>query len=221
MVNSPFTDPSGIYHSQDVFGFPQGFETYQGNNPPPTHTTATTESTPVPAYGSIRVSSIPPGADIYLDNDFKGKTPLTMNMVANGNHAIKILREGYWDWVQDVTVLGDSPSISASLFAIPAATTGSAAPATTTKPANTTVANITVTTTRPMANATSVQMTPPLAVNTTVPSTVLSTTTKKPTFTAKTFTPIPTDTPAQESPPGIEIALMALGLAALVVTIRR
>jgi hypothetical protein len=221
MVNSPFTDSFGIYHSQDVFGLSQGFETYQGNNPPPTHATIATTTTPTPAYGSIRVSSVPPGADIYLDNDFKGKTPLTMNAMANGNHAIKILLGGYWDWVQDVTVLGDSPSVSANLIPITTATTVAPAPATTTKPANTTVMKTTVTTTGPAVNATTVQTTALKTVTTTLPITTLSTPTKKPAFVYKTYTPIPTDTPAQESPPGIEIALMALGLAALVVTIRR
>lgn len=220
MVNSPFTDSFGNYHSQDVFGLSKGFETYKGTSPPPTHTIATTATTPLPAYGSIRVSSVPPGADIYLDDDFKGKTPLTMNTIANGNHAIKIMLGSYWDWVQDVTVLGDSPTISANLIPITTATTVAPATATTTKLANTTVTNTTVTTARPATAATTIQTTVPPTENATVPLTTLSTPTKKSTFVYKTYTPIPTNTPA-ESPLGIEIALIALGWAALVLTRRR
>ena len=221
MVNSPFTDPMGNYHSQDVFGLSRGFETYEGNSPPPMHTTATTVSTPVPAYGSISVSSVPSGADIYLDNDFKGKTPLTMNTMTNGNHIIKILLDGYWDWVQNIAVLGDSPSVSANLIPITTVPTGVPATATTTKLANTTVTNTTVTTTRNATIATTNQTTVPPTMNATVPLTTLSTPTKKPAFVYKTFTPIPTGTPGQESPLGIEIALMSMVLAALVVTTRR
>ena len=221
MVNSPFTDPMGNYHSQDVFGLSRGFETYEGNNPPPMHTTATTVPTPVPAYGSISIPSIPSGADIYLDNDFKGKTPLTINTIANGNHAVIIKLDSYWDWVQNIAVLGNSASVSAPLIAIPPAPTAAPAPSTTTIVPNTTGTNTTVTTTRNATVATTIQTTVPPKVNAPVPLTTLSNPTKKSTFVYKTFTPIPTGTPEQESPLGIEIALMALGLAALVVTIRR
>jgi hypothetical protein len=117
-VNSPFTDPNGNPVPEDVTFLDSGFAIYEG-----TSTTATTTTAPAPTMGSIRVSSIPPGADIYLDNEYKGVTPLTIIPVENGNHLLVARRTGYQDWTQNVRVLGNSLSLSASLAAIPAPAT--------------------------------------------------------------------------------------------------
>jgi hypothetical protein len=117
-VNSPFTTPSGDPVPEDVTFLDSGFAIYQGPS-----TAATTTITPIPPEGSIRVSSIPSGANIYLDNEYKGLTTLNMADIENGNHFIVVRLTGYQDWTQNVVVLGNSQSLSAPLVAIPAQTT--------------------------------------------------------------------------------------------------
>jgi hypothetical protein len=117
-VNSPFTDPSGNPVPEDVTFLDSGFAIHEG-----TSTTATTTTALVPTKGSIRISSIPSGADIYLDNEYLGVTPLTLIPVENGNHLLVVRLTGYQDWTQSVVVLGNAPSFSASLAAIPAPAT--------------------------------------------------------------------------------------------------
>ena len=69
------------------------------------------------SYGSISVSSTPSGADVYLDNYYKGLTTLNMNNITNGNYIVKVRFNGYQDWIQNVTVLGNSASLTATLVA--------------------------------------------------------------------------------------------------------
>jgi len=168
--------------------------------------------TPTPSFGSISVSSTPSGANIYLDNEYKGLTTLNMTNVANGNHVVLVRLTGYQDWTQNVAVLSNSNSLSVTLVVTPNATTTA-----------TTVPTMTVVTTKPTRVPTTIQTTVPTTEITTIPITSIYTTTTKPTTkaTLKKITSLPTETPTQESPIGIEICLLALGFAALVLTIKR
>jgi hypothetical protein len=126
-VNSPFTNAMGNYFAEDVGMLMSGFTIYQGAG-----TTVTTTTTPAFATGNISVSSIPSGANIYLDNEYKGLTPLTLKNVENGYHVVLIRLAGYRDFTDEVAVLGNSPSVSAKLNAIPTTTASmTTAPATT------------------------------------------------------------------------------------------
>jgi hypothetical protein len=51
-------------------------------------------------YGSLRISSYPSGANVYLDGDYKGKTPLDISKVVEGWYSIKLTRQGYKDVAQ-------------------------------------------------------------------------------------------------------------------------
>ncbi|HEC93072.1 MAG TPA: PEGA domain-containing protein [Candidatus Atribacteria bacterium] len=78
--------------------------------------------TPPPTYyGRIIVTSQPQRAKVYLDNVYKGLTPLKLDRVTAGQHHIKLERAGYQDWSDYVSV---SPSrtttISANLVPLPA-----------------------------------------------------------------------------------------------------
>jgi hypothetical protein len=130
-VNSPFLSPVNNNLQEDVGLLRDGFTLYQA-----TGTIATTATTTVqtPAYGTIRVSSVPSGADVYIDNEYKGLTPLTMKNIENGNHIVLVRMSGYMGWSQKVVVLGDSQSLSARLGAIPT-TTSTPITATTVPPA--------------------------------------------------------------------------------------
>ena len=59
----------------------------------------------VTGFGSIRVTSTPSNADVYLDGTDTGKTtPCTLKNVSPGDHAIKVSKEGYADYQETVTV---------------------------------------------------------------------------------------------------------------------
>lgn len=65
------------------------------------------------------------GAEVYLDEKFMGKVPLTIPDVAVGAHTIRISRAGYESWVQDIDIsYGDKKEISLMLApALPAPVT--------------------------------------------------------------------------------------------------
>jgi chromosome segregation and condensation protein ScpB len=78
--------------------------------------------TPPPTYyGRIIATSQPQGAKVYLDNVYRGTTPLNLDRVATGQHLVKLVMAGYQDWSSYVSV---SPSrtttVSADLIPFPA-----------------------------------------------------------------------------------------------------
>jgi hypothetical protein len=73
-------------------------------------------SQPPSGYGSIQVSSSPTGAEAYLDNVFKGYTPLTMQNVVAGSHVVTLKLGGYTDWQTTTQVTsGQITQLSATL----------------------------------------------------------------------------------------------------------
>jgi PKD repeat protein len=61
-----------------------------------------------PSTGTLKVESVPGGAAVYIDGDYKGKTPasgyLTISDLVAGDHALKVTKSGYYDWTGTVTV---------------------------------------------------------------------------------------------------------------------
>ncbi len=49
--------------------------------------------------GYINISSDPPGANVSVDGIYTGKTPTNINIVAQGNHTIKLTKSGYFDLI--------------------------------------------------------------------------------------------------------------------------
>ncbi|RXE56198.1 hypothetical protein ABH15_08595 [Methanoculleus taiwanensis] len=89
---------------------------------------AMTPLPPGPA-GSISVSSSPAGANVYLDNAYKGVSPLTLTGVSTGSHVVKVQVSGYQDWSDSVQVNADSTSyVSASLNPVTTPTQSGALP---------------------------------------------------------------------------------------------
>lgn len=63
------------------------------------------------AYGSISVNSNPRGADIYLDDNYEGLTPLDLTQIPVGSHhIIKLVLPGYYEWISEITVSSDQVS---------------------------------------------------------------------------------------------------------------
>lgn len=63
-----------------------------------------------PADGAIYVSSLPNGADIWIDGTFVGESPILISSVTVGHHVISVSKAGFT--VQDVGVdvtAGDGP----------------------------------------------------------------------------------------------------------------
>jgi hypothetical protein len=70
---------------------------------------------PTLAYGSITVTSSPSGADIYIDNVYKGLTPVVFDDIPNGNHVVLVKMDGYKDLSKSVTVTANNQTVYAAL----------------------------------------------------------------------------------------------------------
>ena len=71
--------------------------------------------------GSMTVSSEPPEAEVYMDNNLVGKTPLTLREVAEGEHDLRIVKETYQEWSQKVVVRSFRPTdVMVTLEVLPA-----------------------------------------------------------------------------------------------------
>ncbi len=62
--------------------------------------------TPTTSYGSLSISSSPTDAEAYVDNVFRGYTPLTLTDIPPGSHTITLRLAGYQNWQGTVQVNG-------------------------------------------------------------------------------------------------------------------
>lgn len=62
---------------------------------------------PTPIYGSLNVESTPIGATIYIDGKEMGKTPRYINKVLIGQHRLRMVKEGYDEYSETVSVAKD------------------------------------------------------------------------------------------------------------------
>ncbi|MDI9633982.1 MAG: PEGA domain-containing protein [Methanolinea sp.] len=76
-----------------------------------------------PANGEISVGSTPSGAEVYLDNAFKGFSPVILHDVPPGSHAVLLRMKGYSDFQIAVDVAGgQTTSVSGTLSLLPTPT---------------------------------------------------------------------------------------------------
>lgn len=62
--------------------------------------------------GSIKISSIPVGAKIFLDNkDTRKTTPATLKDIKPGKHAVRLTKKGYVDWKTTVKVVAGKEAL--------------------------------------------------------------------------------------------------------------
>jgi len=81
--------------------------------------------------GQIVAASVPPGAELFLDNVYKGVTPLTLSDIPAGSHVITMKEAGYTDNVQTVTVVGGrSTAVAATLTEVAPTATATKSPVT-------------------------------------------------------------------------------------------
>lgn len=62
----------------------------------------------IPAWAEISFSSEPPGAEVRIDGEARGKTPLTAE-VGTGSHKVAMVLEGYKPWQGTLDVVANQP----------------------------------------------------------------------------------------------------------------
>jgi len=75
---------------------------------------------PGPTTGSIQVNSNPTGAQVFLDGNDTGKTTsTTLTDISPGNHTVRLVKEGYLDYEESVSVTaGQTATVNATLTEI-------------------------------------------------------------------------------------------------------
>ena len=89
-----------------------GYQDWTGSAQVTGGSTTNVHATLSQATGSIKVTSSPSGAKIYVDTylgwSSKGKTPNTITSVSPGHYTIKLTLAGYQDWTGSAQVTGGS-----------------------------------------------------------------------------------------------------------------
>ncbi len=81
------------------------------------------QPTPVPATGGVSIASTPTGADVYIDNVFRGYTPMTLTDLTPGQHTVLLKSAGYQDYQTTIQIQsGSSIPLAASLTPVPTPT---------------------------------------------------------------------------------------------------
>ena len=81
-----------------------------GNQKPSEASTAKQDSA-----GTVSVSTVPEGADVYADNQFFGNGPATLKLKP-GKHTVTVKMAGYKDWSRDIsTDAGSEAHLTANL----------------------------------------------------------------------------------------------------------
>ena len=70
----------------------------------------------VPIYGGLEIDSTPARAEVYIDGESFGRTPLAVDRVKKGRRTVRIKMTGYAEWNQAVNVAaGKTAEVSAKL----------------------------------------------------------------------------------------------------------
>ncbi len=56
------------------------------------------------ATGNINIQSEPKGAEVYLDGNFMGNSPISLKEIDAGEHIIKLTKQGYFDAETSITL---------------------------------------------------------------------------------------------------------------------
>ena len=73
---------------------------------------------PIPIYGSLNVESNPNLATLYIDGKEIGKTPRPINEILVGQHELRLIKDGYKDYVETVVIVrGERKLVKAMLDA--------------------------------------------------------------------------------------------------------
>jgi len=70
---------------------------------------------PESGTGTLQLTSSPSGAEIYLDNQYKGSTPATIADVTPGTHVLEFRYPGYQTWTATITIAAGTSQYSPTL----------------------------------------------------------------------------------------------------------
>jgi len=71
---------------------------------------------PTPIYGEADVNSSPAMAEIYVDGQKRGQTPMLLEQLLIGQHQLRLSRQGYQDYSGTLTVReGETASVNATM----------------------------------------------------------------------------------------------------------
>jgi len=59
-------------------------------------------------YGIITFQSAPDGAEVYLQNNLIGTTPVSQLKLEKGTYAVTVKMSGYQDWTRQIMVIENS-----------------------------------------------------------------------------------------------------------------
>jgi hypothetical protein len=77
----------------------------------------------IPQTGTLYISSSPRGAEVYIDNVYKGTTPVRVTDVSPGTPTVELRLNGYEIWKTTVMIgVGGWIKIDATLVPIPSPT---------------------------------------------------------------------------------------------------
>jgi hypothetical protein len=69
--------------------------------------------------GTLQLTSSPTGAEIYLDNQYRGTTPGTISGVEPGSHTLEFRLKGYKSWKSVITVSSGTANYVAAMSVLP------------------------------------------------------------------------------------------------------
>ncbi len=79
-------------------------------------------SSPVSPTATLQVTSSPSGAEVYVDNQYRGTTPCTVGDTVPGTHSLELRSAGYTSWLSTFTVSTGSNQVYAALTPNPSVT---------------------------------------------------------------------------------------------------
>lgn len=68
-----------------------------------------------PLGGEVRVTSIPEGADVFVDGISQGLTPITLPRMLAGKHVVRVVKAGHKPWAKVVTASEKNATLDARL----------------------------------------------------------------------------------------------------------
>jgi len=89
----------------------KGYERYARSTTVTADVTNTIEGELVLLTGNLSIISEPPGSEVFVNDEYKGKTPLTLQHLEIGEYFVKLEADGYEDALTKVVVEWDKENI--------------------------------------------------------------------------------------------------------------
>ncbi|HOX34568.1 MAG TPA: PEGA domain-containing protein [Methanoregulaceae archaeon] len=80
-------------------------------------------SSPAGALGTVQIVSSPSSAEVYIDNVFRGYSPVTLTQIGAGQHTLTLKLSGYTDYVSTISITaGQTLPVAVTLTPAPTPT---------------------------------------------------------------------------------------------------